>query len=349
MKRLVLAVMTALLGVPLFLVVVLGDDAAPAAATAVIPGIGGGLRAGSVPAQYAALIEAAGSVCAAAPPAIIASQLHAESNFNPAAVSPSGAQGIAQFLPGTWPGYSKPGESPFDPKAAIPAQAKYDCAIARTMAAAQKRGTIPAGVDLTSLMLAGYNAGSGAVLAAHGIPSFAETRAYVQNIIADAPTYAGATGNLGGSAPAGTFAAAEIGAAQKFLGTTYAWNGGSYTGPTRGQCAGGGAENDCHKVGFDCSGLTMYAVYQASHGQIRLDHFADTQTRGGTPVPVTQLQPGDLISFTDPGTTVAHHIGIYLGNNQLLNAPESNTVVRVDSLATPYYRAQKWRAVRYGT
>jgi cell wall-associated NlpC family hydrolase len=166
----------------------------------------------------------------------------------------------------------------------------------------------------------------------------------VQAILASAPNFAGATDD----APGGSFAAREIAAAEKYLGTPYAWDGGSYLGPTRGQCAGGPAADDCHKVGFDCSGLVLYAVYVASHGRIRLNHSADEQTRHGTPVPVDELRPGDLISFTDPGASVAHHIGIYLGRDQLLNAPQSNAVVRIDSTATPYYRSQTWRAVRYG-
>jgi cell wall-associated NlpC family hydrolase len=212
------------------------------------------------------------------------------------------------------------------------------------MAAAQTRGQLPRTFDLTSLMLAGYNAGPGTVLAAGGVPPIAETQDYVQTILANAPTFAGATDE----ATPGSFAHREIAAARKYLGTSYAWDGGDYLGATRGQCVGGPAAHDCAKVGFDCSGLVLYAVYVASHGKIKLPHSADEQTRGGAPVPLAQLQPGDLISFTDHGATTAHHIGIYLGNNELLNAPESNAVVRIDSLATAYYRSQQWRAVRYG-
>jgi cell wall-associated NlpC family hydrolase len=165
-------------------------------------------------------------------------------------------------------------------------------------------------------------------------------------ILASAPNFAGITGVS--SVAAGSFAAREIAAARKYLGTPYAWDGGDYLGPTRGQCAAGAAANDCRKVGFDCSGLVMYAVYVASHGAIRLSHSADEQTRRGSSVPIAQLRPGDVISFADPGASIAHHVGIYLGHDQLLNAPESNASVRVDSLATPYYRSQTWRAVRYG-
>lgn len=321
------------------------DDPPPAKAVPPLPGTGGGLLPGSVPARYESLVLRAGSACAAAPPAVIAAQIRQESGWNPRAVSSAGAEGISQFLPSTWPHWSKPGQSPFDPAAAIRAQGRYDCAIATTMAAAKKQHQLPQSMDLTSAMLAGYNAGPAAVLAARGIPQNGQTPGYVQAILAAAPDFAGAT--IAGLA-AGSFAAREIAAARRYLGTPYAWAGGGYLGPTLGQCVAGAATNDCHKVGFDCSGLVMRAVFLASQGRLKLPHSADAQTRGGTPVPIAQLQPGDVISFTNPGETIAHHVGIYLGDHQLLNAPQSNSVVRVDSLDTAYYRSQSWRAVRYG-
>jgi cell wall-associated NlpC family hydrolase len=321
------------------------DEAREATHTPPISRTGGGLRPGSVPKLYRNLVLQAGSQCAAAPPSVIAAQIQQESGWNPNAISPAGAEGISQFLPSTWPHWSQPGQSPFDPEAAIAAQGSYDCAIAETMSRAQTQGRLSKSIDLTSLMLAGYNAGPAAALSAHGIPQNGQTPVYVRSILDSAPDFAGATDTLSG---AGTFAAREIAAAQKYLGTPYAWAGGDFLGPTRGQCAGGAAINDCDKVGFDCSGLVLYAVYVASRGAIRLSHSADEQTRHGTPVPIGRLQPGDLISFSDPGASVAHHVGIYLGNDQLLNAPESNENVRIDSLATPYYRDQQWRAVRYG-
>jgi cell wall-associated NlpC family hydrolase len=321
------------------------EDPPPAAATPPLAGTGGGLLPGSVPAQYKALVLRAGSLCAAAPPAVIAAQIQQESGWNPKAVSSAGAQGISQFLPSTWPHWSRPGESPFDPAAAILAQGRYDCALAKTMATAKAHDRLPKSFDVTSAMLASYNAGPTAVLTAHGVPQNGQTPGYVQAILASAPGFAGAT--VAGLIP-GSFAESEIATAKQYLGTPYAWDGGGYLGPTQGQCVAGPAANDCNTIGFDCSGLVMRAVFVASGGRIRLPHSADAQTRGGTPVPMSQLEPGDLISFTNPGEHVAHHIGIYLGDDQLLNAPESGATVRVDSLDTPYYRGQSWRAVRYG-
>jgi hypothetical protein len=98
---------------------------------------------------------------------MLAAQLLAESNFNPNAVSPAGAQGIAQFMPGTAGAYGL--RNPFDAAAAINAQAHLMSDLLRQF------HSIP-------LALAAYNAGSGAVAACHCIP-FAETRAYVARIL----------------------------------------------------------------------------------------------------------------------------------------------------------------------
>src|SRR5450756_3212028 len=169
---------------PILIVTVLGAGAAPSG-QASVGGVGRGLRTGTVPSQYAALVLQAGSMCPAAPPSVIAAQIEQESGWDPHSVSPAGAQGISQFMPGTWPGWSLPGQRPFDPAAAIPAQGRYDCAIAAELEPGQQAGRY-GGTGLTSLMLAGYNAGPGAVTAAGGIPNNGETPAYVARITAGA-------------------------------------------------------------------------------------------------------------------------------------------------------------------
>ena len=101
--------------------------------------------------------------------ALLAAQLMAESNFNPFAVSPVGAQGIAQFMPGTAASYGL--DDPFDPVAAIDAQAHLMSDLIRQLGSPE-------------LALAGYNAGPGAVEACHCIPPYPETQAYVTRILA---------------------------------------------------------------------------------------------------------------------------------------------------------------------
>jgi Transglycosylase SLT domain/D-alanyl-D-alanine carboxypeptidase/Putative Flp pilus-assembly TadE/G-like len=99
---------------------------------------------------------------------LIAAQIMAESNFNPNAVSPAGAQGIAQFMPGTAASYGL--DDPFDPDQAIDAQAHLMSDLLRQF-------------DSIPLALAAYNAGPGAVAACDCVPPYPETRAYVARIL----------------------------------------------------------------------------------------------------------------------------------------------------------------------
>jgi len=100
---------------------------------------------------------------------LLAAQLYAESNFNPFAQSPAGAQGIAQFMPGTAEAYGL--TDPFDAEKAIDAQARLMSDLLQ-----QFDGE-------TALALAAYNAGPGAVERYGGIPPYAETQAYVAKIL----------------------------------------------------------------------------------------------------------------------------------------------------------------------
>ncbi len=332
----------------LLVAVILGGGGASQAAAIGPAGLSSALRAGSVPAAYVQLVEDAGAMCPAAPAPIIAAQIDQESAWNPSAVSAAGAEGISQFLPSTWPSWAQPPTaSPFDPAAAIPAQGRYDCAIAAQLAPLQQLGKL-GNSSLTELMLAGYNAGPNAVIAAGGIPNNPQTQAYFPAILAKAATYAAP------AAASGAFGASMVAFAQSQIGVPYAWDGGSYTGPTIGVCAPDGAENDCHIVGFDCSGLVMAAAFYASGGHLRLPHSAAEQVTYGTRVPANRaavsssMQPGDVIAFTDPGEIEAHHIGIYIGGEQMIDAPESGELVRVDALNTSYYQGQTWAVARLG-
>jgi hypothetical protein len=102
-------------------------------------------------------------------PGLLAAQLMAESGFDPRAVSPAGALGIAQFMPGTARSYGL--RDPFDPIASIDAQAHLMSDLLRQF------HSVP-------LALAAYNAGSGAVAACNCVPPYPETRAYVARILA---------------------------------------------------------------------------------------------------------------------------------------------------------------------
>ena len=82
---------------------------------------------------------------------------------------------------------------------------------------------------------------------------------------------------------------------------------------------------------FDCSGLTMMAWRQAG---IRLDHYSASQYNQGTHVSIADLRPGDLVFFatnTSDASTI-HHVGIYVGDGQMINAPETGDVVKYASI-----------------
>ncbi|WP_299577474.1 C40 family peptidase [uncultured Williamsia sp.] len=145
----------------------------------------------------------------------------------------------------------------------------------------------------------------------------------------------GNTGPLDGS-----FGQRVIQAAMRWIGTPYAWGGGDKNGPTKGITDGGTADSfgDYNKVGFDCSGLTLYAVYQASGGKIALGHYTGNQASDprGQVIPLDQKQPGDLIYFGSSAEG-SHHVGIYYGKqngqDMLLNAPESGKTVSIMPLS----------------
>ena len=77
---------------------------------------------------------------------------------------------------------------------------------------------------------------------------------------------------------------------------------------------------------FDCSGLTTFAAQAAG---IALPRVSRVQATVGTPVSYDQLQPGDLVFFYSP----VSHVGIYIGNGQMVHAPTSGGVVSVVDLA----------------
>jgi hypothetical protein len=120
-----------------------------------------------VPARFAAVLARAAqrwNVSAT----LLAAQLYAESNFNPFARSPAGAQGIAQFMPGTAAALGL--DDPFDAERAIDAQAHLMRDLLRRFAS-------------VALALAAYNAGPAPVAACGCVPDIPETRAYVAKIL----------------------------------------------------------------------------------------------------------------------------------------------------------------------
>lgn len=132
----------------------------------------------------------------------------------------------------------------------------------------------------------------------------------------------GQDGGSGGSDPIQVV----IDRALSQLGTVYAWGGGDAEGPTRGIRDGGVADSfgDFDKVGFDCSGLMIYAFAGAG---IELPHYSGYQSEAGRKVPLEQRRPGDLLFWADDDGV--HHVALYLGEDRMVEAPQSGKVVRI--------------------
>lgn len=135
-----------------------------------------------IPNGWGPLVEEAAEE-AGLPVSIAAAQLEQESGWDPTATSSAGAQGLAQFMPGTWGMYGEGGH-PFNPEDAIPAYGRYMAALRTEV---QPLADDDADL-LIRLTLAAYNAGPGTVLDNGGIPPFAETRRYVDTILSKGQT-----------------------------------------------------------------------------------------------------------------------------------------------------------------
>ena len=115
------------------------------------------------------------------------------------------------------------------------------------------------------------------------------------------------------------------------LGRPYAWAGGGAYGPGWGVCdPSNGAPNDCHVYGFDCSGLAMYAW-----GASWWAHYAAAQySEAGHYHPgAGDLRPGDLVFWSFNGAVSGiHHVAIYIGGGQIVEAPYSGGYVQIASV-----------------
>ena len=110
--------------------------------------------------------------------------------------------------------------------------------------------------------------------------------------------------------------------AQSQIGVQYSWGGGTAAGPSYGIDEGSGT------MGFDCSGLILYAFAGAG---IKLPHYSGSQYQMGRQIPSAQMRRGDVI-FYGPGGS--QHVALYLGNNQMIEAPYTGATVRIAPVRT---------------
>lgn len=124
-----------------------------------------------------------------------------------------------------------------------------------------------------------------------------------------------------------------VAAAREWIGQPYAWAGGNFAGPTYGVNSPGTAGwNDSTVYGFDCSGLVLYAWYQAAG--LKMPHYAASQYGYGSVHPSnSSLVAGDLLFYSTNGKVAGiHHVAMYVGNGQMIEAPNSGATVRITAV-----------------
>ncbi|MFD4588287.1 C40 family peptidase [Streptomyces sp. NPDC058434] len=223
------------------------------------------------------------------------------------------AVGPFQFLPSTWEGAGKDanGDKRADPHNADDAAlgaAIYLCGGGRDLA---KRSQLKA-----------------------AILQYNRSNEYVVNVLGWIDQYTAAAKDPGLKNVSGKVRTV-IEAALSQRGVPYSWGGGTTKGKSYGICCSPGGKSGSSIKGFDCSGLTAYAYAQAG---VQLPRTAAAQAGVGKRIPAglgqSALRPGDLIFYAyAPGRDATiHHVGIYVGGGQMINAPRPGTVIRLDAV-----------------
>jgi cell wall-associated NlpC family hydrolase len=326
-------VLLALVGV----VVLITDDDATATETS---DGGGGLQ--GVPEEFRKWILKADEDCTepGMTAALLAAQLYQESKFKTSrkeATSAVGAQGPAQFMPGTWSTWGRDSDgngenSPWDIGDAVIAQGRMMCSLMKSA----KNSGYPGGAQ--ALALAGYNAGWGRVQQYGGVPpkTFAkgETYNYVKLILSTMSRYEGPgllTVSGSGSGPD------ALRKASTRMGTPYAYGGGGPAGPSAGFCDGnnGYSNGSCaasRTIGFDCSSLVQYSYWS----KLKLPRTASAQygATSDRPVSRSNLKPGDLLFWSHGKNGFIYHVAIYAGDGNVLHAPRTGRHVEIAPLTS---------------
>ncbi|WP_072688088.1 C40 family peptidase [Rhodococcus marinonascens] len=273
-------------------------------------------------AVFAPWIRKAGSLCEGITPQTLAALYSVENGFQYGPTSPvsrAGARGPGQFMPDTWANYGKDADG--DGKVDINgvadpmmASGRMLCDLFGQVDAWKKEGVVKG--ETLDLTIAAYKAGAGVVRTSGGMPAGMfddehETGPYIARIRSLEDAFARMLSPFFyGAAVGDTNRVVE--AAMRFVGLPYVWGGGNINGPSGG--------------GFDCSGLTSFAVYAATG--VTLPRTSETQWGIGVEVPLSEARPGDLL-FGNWQAGGPGHVAIYADNGQMLHAPTTGDVVRI--------------------
>lgn len=321
---------TPVLLILLVLILVLGGGGGAASGPAETQAPGNtDLNVAAVPPWAVQPLLTAAQVCPEVTAPLLAAQLDTESGWDPDAYNGgSKAAGLAQFIPSTWAIYGTDGDGdgkadPRDAADAIKSQAVYMCHLVTIVKNAA--GLVGEVVDLA---LAAYNAGPENVIKFGGIPPFQETVAYVPKIrsLASSKYAVTAPQPVTVNGRSGLVIQAAVHWVKQS--TQYAWGGGTLDGPSRG------TDQDANVIGFDCSALVRYAYYQGTSQQLTLPRTSQQQydATKSQPVPLADLQPGDLLFYGGP--TTIHHVALYIGNGQMIEAPQSGELLHQTAIRT---------------
>ncbi|MDO4259158.1 MAG: C40 family peptidase [Actinomycetaceae bacterium] len=273
-------------------------------------------------------------------PGFIARMMYRESKFDPEVFAPDdngGTWGLIQINRRIW-ATVYPGESAFGsgtPKGITDpmAHAKYGGlylknALEEVRALRSANPEAPyAKISEEEALVIEHNAGRTALMRYPHIPSL--TKNYIEEVVhGKSPSSAQCGPTLSGSG------APVVAEAQKYLGVDYVWGGESLA-----------------EGGLDCSGLVQLSY---SNLGVSLPRTADEQARvgqeiasgPGTSVDLSLLKPGDVIAFRVPGVSRYHHIGIYVGDGQMIHAPTTGDVVRYAPLAG-FWASEEWAVRRF--
>lgn len=178
-------------------------------------------------------------------------------------------------------------------------------------------------------ILSSNNNGWYKVQLSNGITGWCSSQ-YISNVReGDLSTQSNTTQNINNnqSVSSNEKAQAIINLAKKQIGKPYVW----------------GAEGPSS---FDCSGLTYYVFKQASG--VSLPRTSKAQSNAGESVSKANLKPGDLVFFDSNYGSDVNHVGIYIGDNQIIHSPKPGDNVKITNINTTHYNNAFVKARRLG-